>query len=209
MKSTIKLLTIGLLTLSVAGLTSCSPKVTTPVAPTYHVLNLALTENAQANRYLEPDYGIRLNVKDDRADTRVLNKYDASAVYMPKVSVSPELVSFVSESMRQYMRTMGFNLDADISTDYMMTLSITEYNVGYLSGIGWSGVVRMNVSVYDSNRKLVYPNVSVAGRSNLGGQASNFVTANQALNAAYTNALKDIDWDRIAFFLKKSASPEL
>ena len=29
------------------------------------------------------------------------------------------------------------------------------------------------------------------------------------MNTAYANALKDIDWDRIAFFLKRAASPAL
>lgn len=187
---------------------ACSKKVTY-AAPATYTLNLALVEDAQANRYIEPDYGIRLNVKDERTDTRVLNKYDASAVYLPKVVVDPEIQSFVSESTRRYMRTMGFNLDADVATDYMMTLSVTEFNVGYLSGVGWSGTVRMNVSVYDSNRKLVYPNVAVVGRANLGGSSDNFVMAARALNTAYANALKDIDWDRIAFFLKKAATPAL
>ena len=177
--------------------------------PSVVQINLALTEEAPANVYLKQDYGIRLNVKDNRNDTRILNKYDASAVYMPRTSVYPEVEPFVSESMRRYMRTMGFTLNADVATDYMMSVSIKEFNVGYLSGVGWSGTVVLTVSVSDSERRLVYPNVTVSGRADLGGSSSSFATASRAVNAAYANALKDIDWDRIAFFLRKASSPAL
>lgn len=189
-------------------MTSCSSgkKV---VAPAPKQINLALIEEPQRNRYVELDYGIRLSVRDSRANSRVLQKYDASATYIPKVAVNPEIVSFVSESTRRYMRTMGFNLDADVATDYMLTLYIGEFNVSYLSGIGWAGTVQFNIEVHDQERKLVYPNVVVVGRANVAGSSSNFNLATQALNMAYNNALKDIDWDRIAFFLKRASSPKL
>lgn len=187
------------------GITSCAP--IKPIGP--RQINLALTEEAEANRFVDLDYGIRLNVRDARANNRVLQKYDASATTLPQVQVNPEIVSFVSESTRRYMRTMGFNLDADVSTDYMMTLSVREFNIGYLSGTGWSGTVQLNVEVYDQNRKLVYPSVVAVGRASMGGSGSDFQLAGRALNAAYARALKDIDWDRIAFFLKRASSPAL
>ena len=95
-------------------------------APAPKVINLALVGSVQSNQFFNLDYGIRLSVKDARTNTRVLQKYDASATYLPQVSVSPDIFSFVSESSRRYMRTLGFNLDADVATDYMMTLSINE-----------------------------------------------------------------------------------
>lgn len=194
------------------SLASCASMKKSPMEsplPQRHVLNLALTEGAYANRYVDLDYGIRLNVRDARANDRVLQKYDASAISLPQVNVNPEVVPFVSESVRGYMRTMGFNLDADVSTDYMMNLAIREFNISYLSGIGWTAAVQLNVEVYDHNRKLVYPNVVAAGRSSKGGSADDFPTGAQALNEAYTQAVKDIDWDRIAFFLKRASSPSL
>lgn len=187
---------------------SCSRNMVV-VQPQVHTLNLALAEEPQANIYVGQDYGIRLNVREGRSDFRILNKYDASAVTLPTVKVNPEVLSFVSESTRRYMRTMGFNLDADITTDYMMELTLKEFNVGYLSGVGWSATVHMNVAVYNSSRVLVYPNVTVTGRYSAGDSASNFAAASRVLNRAYVNALKDVDWDRIAYFLKKASSPAL
>ena len=170
-------------------------------------LNLALTEEPMANRFVDLDYGIRLNVRDGRANETVLQKYDASAVVRPIVTLNPEMLSFVTESTRRYMRTMGFNLDADVATDYMMVLTVKEFNLGYLSGIGWSGTVQLNVEVYDRNHKLVYPNVVAMGRASVRGAASDTGLAGRALNSAYANALKDIDWDRIAFFCKRADNP--
>ncbi len=177
--------------------------------PTPKVINLALVAEADANKYVNLDYGIRLNIKDGRSNTKVLQKYDASATYVPQVTVNPDVMSFIPESVRRYMRTMGFNLDADVSTDYMLTMVLKEFNVSYLSGIGWSATVQFNIEAYDQNRTLVYPNVLVAGRANQSGSANDFSLAAQTLNTAYANALRDVDWDRIAFFLKKASSPKL
>lgn len=174
-----------------------------------YTVYLGLAKDAQRNRFVGLDYGIRLNLKDVRSNTAILKKYDASAVSKPKMTVSPGVHSFVSESMRRYMRTMGFNLDADIRTDYMLSVNIEEFNVSYLSGLGWSGVVVLNIEVCDNERQMVYPNVTVTGRANLSGSSSNYAFATQALNNAYVNALEDIDWDRIAFFLKRASNPAL
>lgn len=148
-------------------LTSCfsSKPVTSSTIQTGNI-SLALISNPQANKYINLDYGIRLNVKDGRANTQVLQKYDASATQKPYVTVQPEVTSFVSESTRRYMRTMGFNLDADVATDYMLNLTIKEFNINYLSGTGWTATVSLNVEVYDHNRKLVYPSITAVGRAN-------------------------------------------
>lgn len=188
---------------------SCFSKKTTVTTPQYCNINLTLLNEPQNNKYINLDYGIRLYVKDQRSNTTVLQKYDASAISVPPSRVSPEVVSFVTESTKRYMRVMGFNLDADVSTDYLMTMTITDFNVNYLSGVGWSSTVKMNIQVQDNNRTLVYPNVVVTGRASESNSSTNFETASRVMNKAYENALKDIDWDRIAFFLDKSDSPAL
>lgn len=171
--------------------------------PKTNVVNLALVKEAQSNRFMFLDYGIRLNVADNRPNDNILRKYDASTTYTPKVNVEPDVRSFVDESIRHYMRTLGFNFDADIRTDYMMQVNITDFNVSYLSGVGWSGTVKLNIEVYDHNRTLVYPNVPVSGRATKAGVSNDWELASMALNNAYANALADVDWDLIAFFLNK------
>ena len=190
-------------------LSSCVVSSKTTYTPQPKKINLALTETPQSNKFVNLEYGIRLNVRDVRANTKILQKYDANPVSIPYVSVDPDVNSFVSESMRRYMRTMGFNLDADISTDYMMQVRIENFVVNWLSGVGWSGTVKMSVEVYDNNRTLVYPSVVVTGRASQHSSSTDFTTASAVMNSAYANALQDVDWDRIAFFLNKADSPAL
>ncbi|MCQ2347235.1 MAG: hypothetical protein MJZ92_04825 [Paludibacteraceae bacterium] len=191
------------------GAISCGSTKSAPApAPAPAVINLGITENAPADKYANMEYGIRLNFTDDRANQNIIHAYDASTTSRPYVSVNPTIASFVPESMRRYMRTMGFNLDADVATDYLLEVTLKEFHVDYLSGIGWSGTVMMSIKAYDHNRTLVYPSVEVAGRATGQGNAYSFVTANAVLNKAYTEALKDVDWDRIAFFLHRANSPK-
>ena len=197
-----KIFTVIML-LAACFLQSCGSEeeLVTYTPPKPKQINLELIKDAQANKYINLDYGIRMNVRDERATTNILKKYDASTTSVPKIGVEPEVQEFVLESMRRYMRTMGFKLDADVSTDYMLQVSISEFNVSYLSGAGWAGTVKLDVEVYDHNRKMVYPSVTASGRANKSGSSQDLTLASSAMNTAYVKALEDIDWDRIAFFL--------
>lgn len=189
--------------------TSCSSsrKAVAP-APQVETINLALVENPQADKYANLEYGIRLNVQDGRADKRLIQVYDAAATSKPTVNVNPGIGSFVPESMRRYMRTMGFNMDADVATDYLMQITIKEFHTDWLSGIGWNGTVIMDVKIFDHNRSIVYPTTEVAGRASVYGSAQSISYAQQAINKAYAAALADIDWDRVAYFLHRSKDPK-
>ena len=191
----------------VLGMTSCASKKQV-AQPQVRTFNLALVSQPQADKYANLEYGIRLNVQDVRANKRVIHVYDASATSIPVAQTNPSIGSFVPESVRRYMRTMGFNLDADVATDYLMQLDIKEFHVDYLSGIGWSGTVIMDLKVQDHNRTLVYPTVEVTGRANVNGSSTSDQVANLALNKAYANALADVDWDRIAYFLHRAKDPK-
>lgn len=210
MKSIYSFFFIGLLT--IVSLVSCGGsknvvyKPTTPPSP--QVINLDLTTTPRSNIYVNLDYGIRLNIKDNRASSSILSKHDDYITSKPSVSVNPEVPTFVSESMRRYMRTMGFRLDGDISSDYMMTVSIKTFNVSWLDGIGWSATVMMDVAVYDHDNRQVYPTVGISGRASARGNGSNYAIASSVMNTAYANALADIDWDRIAYFLHRSKSAD-
>lgn len=190
------------------GMVSCSSakKVAEPAQP--QTINLALVENPQADKYANLEYGIRLNVQDGRSDKRLIQIYDAAATSKPTVNVRPGIGSFVPESMRRYMRTMGFNMDADVATDYLMQITIKEFHTDWLSGIGWNGTVIMEVKIFDHNRAVVYPATEVAGRASIYGSAQSISYAQQAINNAYAAALADVDWDRVAYFLHRAKDPK-
>lgn len=195
--------------LSISMLVSCGLLKKSPAGPQSYTLPLVLNEMPASDIYIDMDYGIRINVTDKRTQPSVLNKYEINGVnfWKPQVGTYPDVMSFVPESMRQYMETMGFDLNADINTDYMLQVEITEYHVSYLSGMGWMGTVCFDMQVYDENRKLVYPRTTVTGRSSVASGFDDFAGAAKALNDSYISALKSIDWDRIAYFLRRADSP--
>lgn len=191
--------------------TSCSSSrnvVSQAPAPQPQTINLALVEQPQADRYTNLEYGIRLNVQDGRSDKRIIQVYDAVATSKPSVNVNPNIGSFIPESMRRYIRTMGLNLDADVATDYLMQVTIKEFHTDWLSGLGWNGTVIMDIKIFDHSRNLVYPTTEVAGRANIYGSSTSIPLAQQAINKAYAAALADIDWDRVAFFLHRANNPK-
>lgn len=189
-------------------LVSCRSHRQTVVQPAYHTMSLKLTQLPPSNIYINMDYGIRLNVMDKRANQSVLNRYDVDlTVPRPKIDTYPEIKTFVSESMKQYMKTMGFNLDADINTDYMLQIEITQYQISYLSGIGWMGTVCFDMIIFDENRSQVYPRTNITGRGSVATKSQDFASATNVLNDAYLNALKNVDWNRVAYFLKRAKTP--
>ena len=69
------------------------------------------------------------------------------------------------------------------------------------------GTVCFDMQVYDENQKLVYPRTTVTGRSSVASGSGDVAGAAKALNDSYISALKSIDWDRIAYFLRRADSP--
>ena len=191
---------LSLVVISALLLGACgSPRV---AAPTLHTIPLQLKKLPPSNQYINLDYGIRLNVLDKRANASVLGRYDARpGTPAMNLSTYPEVKQFVTESMRQYMQTMGFMLDTDINTDYLLQIDITQFQVSLLSGMGWVGTVSLDVQIFDENKAQVYPRTTVTGR------ASGNADMDKTLNDAYVNALDNVDWNRVAYFLKRAEIP--
>ena len=199
-----------ILVFSLIFTTSCGMFQRKKSAAGRHMISLELIKEAPANKYINMDYGIRLSIKDSRAKTDLIQVYDATASGRVKggYSVDPEVKDFVDESLRRYIRDLGFSLDADVATDYMLQVAVKEFHVDYLSGKGWTGTVMLDVEIYDHDRKIVYPRTTATGRFSDGGKPQDFSAASRVANEAYGRALEEIDWDRVAFFLHRSSSPK-
>lgn len=169
-------------------------------------LTLGIVREPRANSFVNLDYGIRLSVYDGRSNQSIMMRYDANPIFVPEVNAYPPVMDFIKDNTKRYMKTLGFTMDSDIDTDYLLLLNVQEFNLNYFSGIGWSANVSLNVEVEDGTGKKVYPNVPAKGTASRQGDAGDHSLANQVMNTAWTNALEDIDWARIAYFLKKSQS---
>lgn len=171
-----------------------------PKKPANNTVNLELVSLPQDNKYSNTNCSIKLSVKDDRAANRIniLYKHDSYLTTKPEVNTNQEIMPFVSQSFSRYMQGLGFNVNDNYSSDYTMTVYLNEFNISYMSGMGWSGVANMSISVSDCNNEVVYPNAEIGGKITKNGSGEDYKIASDAINKAFVKALESIDWDRIA-----------
>lgn len=190
---------------SVIFMQSCGAYKKTVTMPKQTTLALQLMKLPTANQFVNLDYGVVVKVNDKRANNLILSRYDVSFdLSKPYVDSYPDVTSFVNESIRTYAKTLGFVLESDINVDYLLEVNIQQFQVSFLSGIGWMGTVVIDFQVYDSDRRPVMPVVTVTGRSQSQGSYNDFMLASKVVCDAYQKVLDDFSWSKLAFFLKVS-----
>ena len=107
--------------------------------------------------------------------------------------------SFFLVPTAQYVRSMGFT-EMSPQTDYKLFITIVQADVD-----GWKGGanVALEVSLQDGKGKEVYTQKNVSGT---GKALTTF--AHFGLDEAYTQALEQINWNRIASFLRTERLPK-
>ena len=99
----------------------------------------------------------------------------------------------------QYVHSMGFQ-EKSSSDDYKLTIKIAKADV---DGFGGKSLVDLEVSLKDEKGKEIF------GQSNISGKGKSLTTfAHFGLDEAYTQALEQINWSKIASYLKESKQPK-
>ena len=107
--------------------------------------------------------------------------------------------SFFLVPTAQYVRSMGFT-EMSPQTDYKLFITIVQADVD--GGKGGANVA-LEVSLQDGKGKEVYTQKNVSGT---GKALTTF--AHFGLDEAYTQALEQINWNRIASFLRTERLPK-
>lgn len=178
---------------------------------------LRMSEEGQRARFVNLEKGIRINVKDNRSGTGLIKSFDVNPIYSSiqhtaqanTAASRQEIVNFVDETMRSYMRRLGFKINSDLENDYIMDVTISEFSCGYYTGLGWSATVRLGIEVYNNENQLVYPYAECVGKSNSNVSYADPAAPTLVLDNAYCRALADIDWTRISSFLKSNPKPKV
>ena len=107
--------------------------------------------------------------------------------------------SFFLAPTAQYVRSMGFT-ELSPSNDYRLNITIIQADVD-----GWKGGanVALEVNLQDAKGKEVYTQKNVSGTGKAVTTFSHF-----GLDEAYTQALEQINWNRIASFLRTEQLPK-
>ena len=101
--------------------------------------------------------------------------------------------SFYVAPTVQYVRSMGFD-EMNANTDYRLFIKIIQADVDGFKG---SSMVNLEVSLQDAKGKEMFSQKNVTGT---GKALTTF--AHFGLDEAYTTALEQINWNRIASFLR-------
>ena len=107
--------------------------------------------------------------------------------------------SFYAAPTVQYVRSMGFE-EMSSSSDYKLTIRITRADVDGFSG---KSFVDLEVNLKDEDGKEMFTQNNISGSGKALTTFEHF-----GLDEAYTKALEQVNWNRIASFLREVKQPK-
>ena len=192
-----KLLVLAMAVISAVGLLSCGVQKIQSNALQHGCNDVVLTRNPHQN-YYDLTYGIDLHVvtTNPRSEntTQTYHLSDKSFFSLPTI---------------QYVRSMGL-AEKSPNTDFQLYITINKADVGYPPyaevDLGISLKNHQGVEVFSQNVACdVVANTRMKTQRSNTRQVYPFALA---LDEAYTQALEQINWNRIASFLRTEQLPQ-
>lgn len=179
-----KLLILAMVVVAIIGLSSCGAQQKMHMAQ----FNSITIKRAPQQSFYDLDRGVEVKViptQPAKANTGYTYHMSGKAFFLTPTA--------------QYVRSMGFT-EMSPKTDYKLFISIIQADVD-----GWKGGanVALEVGLQDENGKEVFVQKNVSGT---GKALTTF--AHFGLDEAYTQALEQINWNRIASFLRTEQLPK-
>jgi hypothetical protein len=162
---------------------------------------LALTGDISPGIVSSYHAGVNFNIKlNVRTTDNILNRYDANPVFAPALKPNPDLETFLKRSLSDYLQQIGFTVNP---SGLKLTATIEQFEINFLSGIGWAGSVNISWKLTGSSQEELYEQTS-QGFFKLNGPSDNYTDATSAINSAYYQSINQIDWPNIARLATKS-----
>jgi hypothetical protein len=168
-------------------------------------VRLALTGDITANIYSNYNPGIQLNIRSTiRNPDNIMNRYDANPIYAPVLTPNPDIETFASNNIKNYLERIGFTVNTN-TTSPVLNILIQQYEINYLSGNGWTGTVKMTFGLVGSGQYELYSYTS-RGFYKMTGDPKTFSEAAEAINKAFFECLSKVDWNTVAGLSKQTES---
>lgn len=179
-----KLLIVVMVVASVAGLSSCGVQQNIHMSQ-FNSINIKRTPQQV---FSDLDRGVEVKVLPTQpAEDNSGYTYHMSGK------------SFYIEPTVQYVRAMGF-YEMYPNVDYKLFIKINQADVDGFKGYA---TVALEVSLQDEKGKEVFKQSNISGSGNALTTIAHF-----GLDEAYTQALEQINWNRIASFLRVERLPK-
>lgn len=159
---------------------------------------IASVLRSPVTKYQELDKGVELQV----VTTQPNEKITKSGSTVDKVVYHLSGKRIFDVPIADYVRTMGL-VEKSPLTDYKLFITILRADVNTANA-----TIELKVNLIDSNNKEVYSQNSISATAT-GNMLPNYnKTVSKALNEALTQALEQINWNRIASFLRTEQLPK-
>lgn len=158
------------------------------------------------------DYGLRIQVRNNVNEGNIINLTELpskEAKIFPKVDLNSPLGIVTEQNLDQMASALGFKMNENFETDYILNVTIKECNVRARSydikhkEYRYSAATMISWELLNSDHQVIISSTTSTGHATANTQIG-FVGA--FLNAYY-DALDGIDWSKIAPKLKISKSP--
>ena len=160
-------------------------------------IRLALTGDMPPNQYSNYKPGVQLNIRSTlRNADNIMNRYDANPVFPPVLTPSPDIETFTTNSIKNYLEKTGYTVNTS-STCPVLNILIQQYEINFLSGNGWTGTVKMTFGLVGSGQYELYSYTS-RGFYKIAGDPKNFKEAAEVINRAFFESLNKVDWSAVA-----------
>lgn len=167
-------------------------------------VNLVFDAEEIKPRFADLDYGLRVDVATSVANEDIIDKSEAhssSLAARTNYVVTPSLGTYLRESMPQYIRKIGIPYNSSMSNDYVLRVKVNRFV--YKVSQNATATVMLEYELEDAEGKKVIAPMTSSARVHIKSASELFVTT---LERAYIKALNEMDWDRIASYLKIHAS---
>lgn len=195
----ISLLTVLLTILFVASCPSAFSKSKAPKEPIVTNVKLELLPKVQIKKYVDATKAITVKVIDEREDPSYFHSFTIGSKKKPQVydvRTYQQIPDFIEESVGRYMSDLGFNVYNAEESEYTIIFAVLDF--GFSPEVYPTTTVRFNVHVLNSSMQEVYSTMVISQANSK--KASSYP---EKINVAYKDALEDIDWDRVASFVRE------
>ncbi len=179
-------------------------------APKGLIVRLESTASPVAGMYSNMDYGVRVVVNDQRVDKCVYKVFKSlvGVIDDNAVLISPDVKTAVQNDITRQMQTMGFKLNSDVATDYILTINVTKVKLTeYTVSKRYVAEFEMDVMMQNASHQYVYPKFKLSESYSLNVKKATAPQLSSLLARTYEKTLDAISWNAIASFLKRADRP--
>lgn len=168
------------------------------------VLNISLESTATPDMHFNSlNHGIDIYVSSNVTDRAILDASEATAytrqmLSNSRINVNPTIKEFVNQSLGLYARSLGITVGGNVNSDYALRVNVRNFSVALGNQTRDRAVVELEYNFTNpDNETLIRQTVRgrfVAPNSN--------TSYSYLLDRAFTEALKAMNWDSMAGYLK-------